>query len=164
MSIIKRNKLFIVTVFTFASFLALSDNFSYSCDEKYINKMKCEIDEAKDETNGVAKKMPNSIIIAQAILETGNGKSKAAIKKENHFGLSRKGKTMRFSSTKKSVLSYLKNMDANPAYGKLRKKLKKPEKKLEPIVDSFAGVYAKDNGYQRKILKIIDQCDLNQYD
>jgi flagellum-specific peptidoglycan hydrolase FlgJ len=164
MSIIKRNKIFIVTVLTFASYFTLLNNFSYSCNDKYINKMNCVIDEVKDETGGVAKEIPNSIIIAQAILETGNGKSKAAKKKKNHFGLSNNGKTMHFTSTKKSVLSYLNNMNSNPAYKKLRKKLEKPEKKLDLIVDTFSCVYAQDNEYQNKIMKIINQCNLEQYD
>lgn len=136
-----------------------------SCDMNYINNMNTLIEVVKEDTQGVASdKLPNSITIAQAVLETGNGKSYAAKVKKNHFGLSEKKEVMSFDSSLDSVSMYFETLNSKPYYEKLRKKLKKGDNNINKIVNALARVYARDKEYPQKVIRIIDQCQLARFD
>lgn len=136
-----------------------------SCDYTYIEKMSDLIEEVKEETSGVASRnMPTSIVLAQAVLESGNGTSPAAIYKKNHFGLSFKKKILSFGSTIESVFKYFHNLNSKRYYGKLRNKLEKGENDLGQIVTTLARTYAEDKKYPQKIIQVIDQCQLARFD
>jgi len=155
-----KTKLLVLLLFLFSFF----SQKSLACDEDYISSMNEIIEEKKLETGNVISKMPNSVIIAQAIQETGYGTSRASVKKNNHFGLMSKGKTISFGSVEESVIFYLRNLDSNGAYKKLREKLQKGETNTYKILNSFSKCYAQDENYSKKILSIINQCNLRRYD
>jgi len=145
--------------------LLLSSKQALSCDEKYIENMSGMIEEVKAETSGVASEnLPTSIVLAQAILETGNGKSYSAKVRKNHFGLSKKNSLMSFDSSIDSVFKYFYTLNTKHYYKKLRQKLMKGETNLDKIVGAFASVYAEDNKYQSKVAKVIESCQLARFD
>lgn len=145
--------------------LIISSNQAFSCDDKYIEKMSGLIKHAREETDGIASKnMPTSVILAQAILETGNGKSYSAKVRKNHFGLSTKKGLMSFESSMDSVFKYFYTLNTKPYYKKLRSKLSKGETNVERILGVFASVYAEDKGYKSKVTNVIDSCQLARFD
>lgn len=80
----------------------------------------------KDELDGVVPKlMPNSVVIAQAIHESGYGRSKFAITRNNHFGLMYKGRVISFNSVDEGIISYFNNLNSHGVYKDLREKLQK---------------------------------------
>ena len=146
-------------------FLVLTSSYSLSCDYNYIEKMSGLIEEVKDGTEGVASEnLPTSVVLAQAILETGNGKSHAARVKNNHFGLSKKRRLMSFETSIDSVFKYFYTLNTKPYYNKLRQKLERGETNLDRIIGAFASVYAEDKGYQKKVAKVIESCELARFD
>lgn len=153
-------------VLLFSFFASLNDTAN-ACDKKYIAEMGCIVVDAKKENDGVSSIIPNSVIIGQAVLETGNGKSKAAKRKNNHFGLisPKTKKTMSFNSTEDSVEKYLSSIDKNKAYRSLREKLKqKNTKDYKTLVFMLSDAYAEDNRYTQKLLGVIDRCELRRFD
>ncbi len=145
--------------------LIISSNQAFSCDDKYIEKMSGLIELAIEETDGVASEnMPTSVILAQAIIETGNGKSYSAKVRKNHFGLSTKKGLMSFESSMDSVFKYFYILNTKPYYKKLRSKLSKGETNVERILGAFASVYAEDKRYKSKVTNVIDSCQLARFD
>lgn len=111
-----------------------------------------------DESSGiVAERFPLKLAIAQAGLETGWGRHKPAVKRNNFFGLSRNGKHMRFETPEDSIRVYVKSLSGNSAYKDLREKLKvtdHPEALAEEL-----DKYAEDAGYIQKLksaLKLVN--------
>lgn len=131
-----------------------------------MNEMVSQVREETRGTGIASEKLPNSIVIAQAILESGNGKSKAARVKNNHFGLSLKSGLMSFTQSIQSVFSYFHTLNNNLSYKKLRSLLLREEEELdvEMIVGAISKPYAKDKGYQQKILNVIETCELARFD
>jgi flagellum-specific peptidoglycan hydrolase FlgJ len=164
MSIIRKSKYLLVISLTFLSYFSLSTKPSFSYDIKYIENMNGLIEKVKYERDGISNNLPSSIVIAQAILESGWGKSHAAKMKQNHLGLSHKGKTISFQTKKECIEFYFDNLDDNSSYKGLRKKLISQKTRVNTLVYSLASNYAKDTNYPKKILKIIDSYGLNQYD
>ncbi len=138
---------------------------AYSCNDEYIDYMNSIIEDTRQNIDGVvADNMPNSIIIAQAILETGYGKSRAARKQNNHFGMSSQNKIMTYDSVEENVEAYFVNLSNHNAYRKLRETLESESYNLPKIINSYAGYYAEDPKYSRKVLSVIKSCKLNSYD
>lgn len=104
------------------------------------------------------------MVLAQAILETGCGSSVAAKKKNNHFGLMSKGKTLHFNSTYDSVKYYLNNLANNRAYKKLRVELEKNGSDNNKILYLLSSTYAEDSEYSKKILRVIRSYNLSRFD
>ncbi|MDD2907441.1 MAG: glucosaminidase domain-containing protein [Candidatus Gracilibacteria bacterium] len=147
------------------SLLVFVSQTALSCDYSYIEKMGDLIEEVKEETDGIASKnMPTSIVLAQAVLETGNGTSTAARYKKNHFGLSFNKRILSFDSTIESVFKYFHNLNSKQYYGKLRTKLVKGKSNLGQIVTTLARTYAEDKEYSQKIIHVIDRCQLARFD
>lgn len=66
--------------------------------------------------------VPPSLALAQAILETGGGRSHAALKKNSPFGhMANKKEVAKFESIQDSVKAYAKNLNRNGAYSPFRK-------------------------------------------
>ena len=138
---------------------------AYSCNDEYINYMNSIIEETRQDIDGViAENMPNSIIIAQAVLETGYGKSRAARRQNNHFGMSSQNRIMTYGSVEENVEAYFVNLSNHNAYRKLRETLESDNYDLPKIINSYAGYYAEDPHYSRKVLSVINSCKLNYYD
>lgn len=78
-----------------------------------------------DETPGaVADRLPVKLVMAQAALESGWGKSKAAVMRKNFFGLmGSDGKPMRFQSPEESIRFYVKTLSEHRAYAGFRRRL-----------------------------------------
>ncbi len=132
---------------------------------QYIANMNEMVSTVKRETNGiVSERLPNSVVIAQAVLESGNGKSNAARVKKNHFGLSLKNGLMSFTHSIESVFSYFHTLNNNFSYKNLRKTLLREDEDVETIVGAISKPYAKDKGYQQKVLNVIEVCDLAKFD
>lgn len=66
--------------------------------------------------------VPPSLALAQAILETGGGRSSAALSKNSTFGhMETHDKVMKFASLQQNVAAYVKNLNRHAAYGSFRK-------------------------------------------
>lgn len=149
-----------------AAFLTLlvSSN-AYSCNREYVNEMNSVIVEQRQNHDSiVTQKMPSSIILAQAILETGYGKSRAARVQNNHFGMSSKNRIMTYDSVEENVKAYFINLSNHNAYNDLRNTLQNNEDNLQVIINSYASYYAEDPQYSSKVLGVINSCNLTYYD
>lgn len=148
-------------------FIIFFSNTAYAqeCgDEEYVNWMGEVIKEKKQELGGIASLIPTSLALGQAILETGYGRSFAAKKRNNHFGLSRKGKLIKFVSVSESVHFYLETLQDHNAYRVFRKFLMKGVTDSYKLLRFLAPMYAEDTGYHRKVSEIIQSCDLKKFD
>jgi len=66
--------------------------------------------------------IPPSLALAQATLETGGGRSSAALSKNSTFGhMTRDNKVMQFKSLQQNVEAYAKNLNRHLAYENFRK-------------------------------------------
>ena len=160
-----------------------------SSEEKFIEDI-AEI--AIEESERVNSKIPPSLIIAQAILESNWGRSRLAIKANNYFGHKQKGegpfiladddqpneKFVKFKSRWYSIRAHSKLLMGNLYYGRL-----KGEPTLENWLTALCGssnsveskkfikrggmVYATacyNNCYACKIRDLVDQYDLKRFD
>lgn len=93
--------------------------------ERFVSWFEPKIRAVLDESTGiVADRLPVKLAMAQAALESGWGKSKAAVKRKNFFGLMRKdGKPMSFDSAEESIRFYVKTLTEHKAYAGFRKRL-----------------------------------------
>lgn len=118
--------------------------------DRFVAWIEPKLRSVLDESSGiVAERFPLKLAIAQAGLETGWGKHKPAVKRNNFFGLSRNGKHMRFETPEDSIRVYVKSLSGNSAYKDLREKLKvtdHPEALAEEL-----DKYAEDEGYIQKL-------------
>lgn len=139
-------------------------SFAQCGDEEYVNWMGDVIKEKKQELGGIASLIPTSLALGQAILETGYGKSFSAKKRNNHFGLSSRGKLIKFVSVKESVVFYLETLQEHSSYSVFRGFLSKGVTDSYRLLRSLAPVYAQDSGYDKKVSEIIRKCDLKKFD
>lgn len=66
--------------------------------------------------------VPPSLALAQATLETGGGRSSAALRKNSTFGhMTRNNKVMKFESLQQNVAAYVQNLNRHAAYASFRK-------------------------------------------
>lgn len=152
-------------VITFVMFLLSFSNIAYSCDDEYVTLMNNVIIETRTSMdNIVVNELPTALVIAQAILETGYGKSNAATIKNNHFGMMSAQGLMQYDSINENVSEYFLNLNNHNAYSNLRDTLEQGEKDLETIMRSYASTYAQDPKYVFKIISIVNSCKLYQLD
>lgn len=147
-------------------FFSFFSTLSYAqCgDEEYVNWMGGVIKEKKHQLGGVASLIPTSLALGQAILETGYGTSFSAKKRNNHFGLSSKGKLIRFVTVKESVVFYLETLQDHNAYSVFRSILTKGVTDSYELIKVLAINYAEDDKYPKKVSDIIKKCDLKKFD
>ncbi len=121
--------------------------------------------------------IPASITLAQAILESGYGQSDLAIKANNHFGIkchSWKGKTIYFDDDKKSECFRVYS-DAEESFKDHSNFLRYRDRYKFlfdiPVKDYKAWAYglkkagyATDSKYPQKLIKYIEDYNLDQYD
>lgn len=122
------------------------------------------VEEKKQKIGGLALKVPTSLAVAQAALESGYGESSLARKKNNHFGLRSKKGYYSFDNTKQGVLFYLENLVEKRYYHKFQKLLQKGEQDPYVLLKSIAYIYAEDNSYFSKISSVIKVCSLEELD
>ncbi|HBG35359.1 MAG: hypothetical protein A2X70_05845 [Alphaproteobacteria bacterium GWC2_42_16] len=85
--------------------------FDYRCKSTKIESLLVHVDI-----------VPPSLALAQGILETGGGRSFAALKKNSPFGyMATKTKVAKFESLQRSVEAYVKNLNRHQAYSAFRK-------------------------------------------
>jgi uncharacterized FlgJ-related protein len=129
-------------------------------EQEFIEELKLTVEEVKDtefQDNAIVQKLPTEIVVGQAIVESGYGKSHASKKKNNILGLTRQnGRLMVFQSTKDCIIKYFEVINEHPAYRKFRSKLEeKGEIKIPILVNMLAKVYAEDENYAKKVLWVI---------
>ncbi|QMU62973.1 MAG: LysM peptidoglycan-binding domain-containing protein [Flavobacteriaceae bacterium] len=123
-------------------------------------------------------KIPASITLAQGILESGNGRSRLALKSKNHFGIKchnnwkgervyhdddRKGECFRkYQYVQTSYRDHSKFLSLRRRYANLFK-LRKTDYKGWARGLKKAG-YATDRKYARKLIKIIEDYKLYEFD
>lgn len=148
----------------FVSFV-LFTNFAYACDREYVEGMnEIIVDTRENVETIVAENMPTSIVIAQAVLETGYGKSRAAKVQNNHFGMMSRGSIMTYDSVEENVQAYFVNLSNHNAYRDLRSELEQNEKSIRNILASYTHYYAEDPEYTNKLLSVINSCQLLAFD
>lgn len=121
--------------------------------------------------------VPPSLALAQAMLETGGGRSFAALKKNSPFGyMATKTKVAKFDSLLHSVQAYVLNLNRHLAYAGFRKHRAEQRKqnqnpcghKLAPLLTKYSirgSAYTKDLQHliQRHGLKDYDHITLEQH-
>ena len=128
--------------------------------------------------------VPNSLIIAQAIIESAWGRSRFAIQENNYFGQAcftadcgaapkKKDGSKRevefFSGLDTSVQSYMRNLNTNPAYVDFRGERYRLQQDHHPITGSelvrTLGHYSQQHQvYISHIHQLIYKFDLSKYD
>lgn len=134
------------------------------CNATYINRIGALVQEKKQKIGGIAVKIPTSLAIAQAIEESGYGKSYSALKRNNHFGLSYNGKLISFKSLEDSVEFYIENISEKSYYAKFQYLLEKGVTDSVKLLSVLAPVYADSNEYFKNVSTIIRTCGLKKFD
>lgn len=132
--------------------------------QSFIAWLVPQIEQAREEIGHLLSiHIPNSLIVAQAILESGWGTSYGAKNRQNLFGLTRKnGRYMEFSSSLDSVKKHMLILEKFPSYRTLRTQLGKTTNPLE--LTKHLKNYCDCSGYSGKLNKIIRENDLAQLD
>ncbi len=140
----------------------------------FISSILPEIEMAKDRVGGIADKIPASLVLAQAIHESGWGTSNFAKDRKNLFGVKtvkviRKNKSVRkvmvyksFNRVGEGIRYYLSNYASNDDYEELRRYVSKGSGTHTLI--KHLGNYAQDPEYAGKLKKIIDDNHLLKFD
>lgn len=114
--------------------------------------------------------VPPSLALAQATLETGGGRSKAALEKNSTFGhMQTKTKVARFDSLQANVAAYIKNLNRHAAYKEFRSKRAKMRTTNNPLCGKTLATGLKKysirgDAYIRDVQKMIHSLDLVSYD
>lgn len=114
--------------------------------------------------------VPPSLALAQAILETGGGRSSAALRKNSTFGhMGRNNKVIKFESLQQSVKAYIVNLNRHTAYGSFRKVRADLRKKNQPLcgikLASCLEKYSiRKAAYIRDVQGLIRKRNLGKYD
>jgi Bax protein len=141
----------------------LFSSIAHAGKDEFIENILPEIHKAKAEMGGQAQEVPNSLIIAQAGLESGWGTSLITKTKNNILGLTKGGKEYAsFSSLKDGFKYYLKALTTHPLHEKFRDTLEKTQNSLR-LIHSLES-YAEDSDYQKKIHTIIVKNNLRRFD
>lgn len=142
--------------------------------EKNYEKFKVKNRTAKD----LLKKMivpPPSLILAQAIVESGYGTSKVAKQGNNLFGVTSLSKSdqdsistgrlryKRYPNIHASVEDYILTLARNQRYEKLREGIRQGENSLQ-LVHRLGGYSELGKGYSHYVAKIIQSNSLQNYD
>jgi uncharacterized FlgJ-related protein len=131
--------------------------------QEFISSLLPEVSSAKKNVGGLAKNIPNSLIIAQAMLESGNGNSKLARKNNNLFGLKKGRNYGKFQSRSHCLEFYLRNYVSHKAYLEFRESIKGGVKDSIKLL-SFLDSYAEDKSYKDLITGVILKNNLKYYD
>lgn len=114
--------------------------------------------------------VPPSLAIAQATIETGGGRSPAALQKNSTFGhMATKTKVQKFESLWHSVQAYIKNLNRHAAYASFRKERATQRKnnmtpsghKLAPMLVKYS---VRGSAYTRDLQNLITNLGLAPYD
>lgn len=114
--------------------------------------------------------VPASLAIAQATIETGGGRSKAALQKNSTFGhMATKTKVQKFDSLQHSVQAYIMNLNRHAAYSGFRKERAAQRKKnMTPCGHKLAPQLVKysvrGSAYTRDLQNLITNLGLSPYD
>jgi len=114
--------------------------------------------------------VPPSLALAQATIETGGGRSHAALKKNSTFGhMATKTQVQKFASLQHSVEAYIKNLNRHAAYASFRKERAALRKnnvvlcghKLAPQLIKYS---VRGAAYTKDLQKLITNLGLGGYD
>ncbi len=130
----------------------------------FIRWLLPQIEQAREEIGHlISISIPNSLIVAQAALESGWGTSFGAKNRKNLFGLMRgNGQGMVFSSPLEGLKKYMLVLDQHPAYRTLRAKLERTTNPLE--LTKHLGSYSESPSYSNELNKIIRHNKLVELD
>lgn len=114
--------------------------------------------------------VPPSLALSQALIETGGGKSPAALKKNSTFGhMQTKTKVARFESLLANVEAYVKNLNRHSAYKefrKLRASMRAKNQKLcsRTLAKGLEKYSIRKAAYIRDVQQMIRHHGLENYD
>ncbi|MBX9620626.1 MAG: glucosaminidase domain-containing protein [Alphaproteobacteria bacterium] len=114
--------------------------------------------------------VPPSLALAQGILETGGGRSHAALKKNSPFGyMATKTKVAKFESLQHSVEAYVKNLNRHQAYSafrKVRASLRAQKRELcgHKLASCLTKYSVRGAAYTRDLQHLIHNRGLKAYD
>lgn len=122
-------KNFLLTIFIFfIPCITYADTDMDKREDFILQKLEI-IQDAKNKVGGLSIKIPNSLILAQIILESGWGTSKLYKKRNNPLGLKNGRKYAFFETKLDAVIYYLENLSEHTAYSQFRQMLSRGEKK-----------------------------------
>lgn len=132
--------------------------------ERFVSWFEPKLRSALSESEGiVADRLPVKLAMAQAALESGWGKSKAAVKRKNFFGLMRSdGTPMSFRSPEESIRFYIKTLSEHKAYSGLRSRLGKTDSP-DALVHEL-GSYSEHPEYPKLLKSIMRSIRLTHSD
>ena len=114
--------------------------------------------------------VPPSLALAQATIESGGGRSSAALSKNSTFGhMTRNNKVMRFESLQQNVEAYVHNLNRHSAYASFRKVRADLRAKNQPLCGvRLAACLEKYSirkaAYTRDVQNLINNRGLRKYD
>lgn len=157
----------LLSVFCFSQVNAANNLDEELKEEIFISDLHESIEEVKrNSSDPIAVRIPNSLIIGIATLETGYGTSYKARKKLNYFGLKSGGeKYASFSNMNESVECFLKNLSQKEYYYKFQLAIKNGERNPHKLLSLIDEIYSNNSiDYAKKIKSIIKRYDLQKYD
>jgi Bax protein len=114
--------------------------------------------------------VPPSLALAQAIIETGGGRSSAALSKNSTFGhMQAHNKVMKFASLQQNVAAYIKNLNRHSAYASFRKVRADLRAKNQPhcgvrLASCLTQYSIRKAAYIKDVQGLIERRNLRQYD
>lgn len=113
--------------------------------------------------------IPPSLALAQATLETGGGRSSAALSKNSTFGHMTGNKVMKFASLQQNVAAYIKNLNRHNAYSSFRKVRADLRRKNQPLcgvklASCLTSYSIRKAAYIRDVQGLIQCRGLGKYD
>jgi Bax protein len=113
--------------------------------------------------------IPPSLALAQAVEESGWGRSHAARNKNSTFGITLSTGVKRYENLLDSVRSYILNLNSHPAYADMRQIRHEMRQRNETLCSEklMTGLHRYSelkNTYIRKIVAIIRRYDLKRFD
>ncbi len=114
--------------------------------------------------------VPPSLAISQAMLETGGGRSYAAIHKNSVFGhMATRKKVKKFESLRQGVEAYVRNLNRHLAYASFRKtranlRAKKKELCGYQLASCLTKYSVRGTAYTQDLKRLIDRFGLRTYD
>jgi hypothetical protein len=149
-----------------ALILVYSSLFAGGSKDVFISGLFTTIVNVKNSfTNEVAVRIPNSLIIGMASLESGYGTSSMARTKNNYFGMKSGSNFAKFHNLSDSVEAYLRNLSTNKAYKKFQLAILRGEQNPHKLLALIALTYSGNEGdYARKVKGIISSNSLDRFD
>lgn len=143
------------------NFLVLSEE-----QKEFILKILTEI--YKTKWRNPWFKIPNSLILAQSILESWWGKSEYIMERNNPFWIySKKNKKLvlkRFNSLGEAIKYYLTNLENHNAYKSLQTLIFNDEEPSSDELIEHLDSYSEDPKYKDKLRGILNSYGLKEYD